>query len=108
MEGFSSRTRRRHRSSHRLTNSAADSRSLTHSARWGLFESLCRLQSIDPRHYLTDVLERIISGRTKINQLHMLLPWNGRPSATVRRQSSPPDQFDGRASGTSCASLVSS
>lgn len=31
-----------------------------------------------------------------------------RPSATVRRQSSPPDQFDGRASGTSCASLVSS
>ncbi len=37
MEGSSSRTRRRHRSSHRLTNSAADSRSLTHSARRGLF-----------------------------------------------------------------------
>ncbi|MDI2060745.1 transposase domain-containing protein, partial [Bradyrhizobium sp. Mp19] len=28
-----------------------------------------------PRHYLTDVLERIVSGRTKINQLHTLLPW---------------------------------
>ncbi|MGY4315286.1 hypothetical protein ACVWW1_004613 [Bradyrhizobium sp. JR3.5] len=37
MEGSSSRTRLRHRSSHRLTNSAADSRSLTHSARRGLF-----------------------------------------------------------------------
>ncbi len=32
---------------------------------------LCR-----PPNYLTDVLERIVSGRTKINQLHMLLPWN--------------------------------
>ncbi|MBB4399251.1 hypothetical protein GGD62_008402 [Bradyrhizobium sp. ERR14] len=37
MEGSSFRTRRRHRSSHRLTDSAADSRSLIHSARWGLF-----------------------------------------------------------------------
>ncbi|WP_225707774.1 transposase domain-containing protein [Bradyrhizobium cenepequi] len=35
-----------------------------------------KLQDINPRHYLTDVLERIVSGRTKINQLHMLLPWN--------------------------------
>ncbi|WP_314963574.1 transposase domain-containing protein [Bradyrhizobium cosmicum] len=35
-----------------------------------------KLQDIDPRHYLTGVLERIVSGRTKINQLHMPLPWN--------------------------------
>jgi acyl-CoA synthetase (AMP-forming)/AMP-acid ligase II len=34
-----------------------------------------KLQDIDPRHYLTDVLERIVSGCTKINQLHTLLPW---------------------------------
>nr|WP_246754574.1 hypothetical protein [Bradyrhizobium diazoefficiens] len=27
---------------------------------------------------MTDVLEHIVSGRTKINQLHMLLPWNWR------------------------------
>jgi hypothetical protein len=27
-------------------------------------------------YYLTDLLERIVSGRTKINQLHTLLPWN--------------------------------
>jgi transposase len=25
---------------------------------------------------LTDVLERIVSGRTKRNELHTLLPWN--------------------------------
>lgn len=26
--------------------------------------------------WLTDVLERIVSGRTKIRDLHTLLPWN--------------------------------
>ena len=44
---------------------------------WAILASLinsAKLQDIDPRHYLTDVLERIVSGRTKINQLHMLLP----------------------------------
>uniref|UniRef100_UPI0028E90882 transposase domain-containing protein n=1 Tax=Bradyrhizobium cosmicum TaxID=1404864 RepID=UPI0028E90882 len=35
-----------------------------------------KLHDMDPRHYLTDVLERIVSGRTKINQLNTLLPWN--------------------------------
>ncbi|WP_247790175.1 transposase domain-containing protein [Bradyrhizobium sp. 155] len=46
---------------------------------WATLASLtntAKLHDIDPRHYLTDVLERIVSGRTKINQLHMLLPWN--------------------------------
>jgi transposase len=46
---------------------------------WAILASLintAKLQDIDPQHYLTDVLERIVSGRTKINQLHMLLPWN--------------------------------
>ncbi|MCK1714331.1 MULTISPECIES: transposase domain-containing protein, partial [unclassified Bradyrhizobium] len=46
---------------------------------WAILASLinsAKLQDIDPRHYLTDVLERIVSGRTKINQLHTLLPWN--------------------------------
>ncbi|MCC8951854.1 transposase domain-containing protein, partial [Bradyrhizobium sp. Arg62] len=46
---------------------------------WAILASLinsAKLQDIDPRHYLTDVLERIASGRTKINQLHTLLPWN--------------------------------
>jgi transposase len=26
--------------------------------------------------WLTDVLERMVSGRTKANELHSLLPWN--------------------------------
>ena len=45
---------------------------------WAILASLinsAKLHDIDPRHYLTDVLERIVSGRTKINQLHTLLPW---------------------------------
>jgi transposase len=46
---------------------------------WATLASLintAKLHDIDPRHYLTDVLERIVSGSTKINQLHMLSPWN--------------------------------
>ena len=34
-----------------------------------------RLNDIDPLTWLTDVLERIVSGRTKNHQLHELLPW---------------------------------
>ena len=30
--------------------------------------------------YLRDVLERIVSGETKANQLDTLLPWNWNPS----------------------------
>ena len=29
--------------------------------------------------WLTDVLERIVSGRTKAHELHTLLPWNWIP-----------------------------
>jgi hypothetical protein len=29
-----------------------------------------------PQTYLADILERIVSGRTKVNALHELLPWN--------------------------------
>jgi transposase len=45
---------------------------------WSILASLlntARLNEIDPQEYLTDVLERIVSGCTKINQLHELLPW---------------------------------
>ncbi|MGY3622229.1 transposase domain-containing protein [Bradyrhizobium sp. USDA 10063] len=48
---------------------------------WAILASIinsAKLQDIDPRHYLTDVLERIVSGRTKINQLHTLLLWTWR------------------------------
>jgi transposase len=38
-----------------------------------------KLNDVDPMAYLTDVLERIVSGRTNIQALHTLLPWNWKP-----------------------------
>jgi transposase len=35
-----------------------------------------KLNGIDPMASLTDVLERIVSGRTKAHELQTLLPWN--------------------------------
>ena len=51
---------------------------------WAIFVSLiqsARLNGLDPFLYLRDVLERIVSGQTKANQLDTLLPWNWRPLA---------------------------
>jgi transposase len=47
--------------------------------RWAVLASLintAKLHEIDPETYLADVLERIVSGRTKAHELHTLLPWN--------------------------------
>ena len=47
---------------------------------WAILGSLvttAKLNDLDPQTYLTDVLERIVSGRTKSHQLHDLL--TGRP-----------------------------
>src|SRR5208337_1771983 len=38
-----------------------------------------KLNGVDPMAYLTDVLERIVSGRTKAHELQTLLPWNWAP-----------------------------
>ncbi len=35
-----------------------------------------KLNGIDPMAWLTDVLERLVSGRTKSHELQTLLPWN--------------------------------
>jgi transposase len=35
-----------------------------------------KLNGVEPMAWLTDVLERVVSGRTKIHDLHTLLPWN--------------------------------
>jgi Transposase IS66 family/Phage integrase family/IS66 C-terminal element len=46
---------------------------------WAILGSLvttAKLNSLDPQTYLTDVLERIVSGRTRNHQLHELLAWN--------------------------------
>jgi transposase len=39
-----------------------------------------KLNGVDPMAYLTDVLERIVSGRTKAHELQTLLPWNWKAS----------------------------
>ena len=38
-----------------------------------------KLNGVDPMAWLTDVLERIVSGRTKAHELATLLPWNWIP-----------------------------
>ena len=37
------------------------------------------LNGIEPMAWLTDALERVVSGRTKSHELESLLPWNWRP-----------------------------
>ncbi len=50
---------------------------------WALAMTLiqtAKLNGVDPMAWLTDVLERIVSGRTKAHELDTLLPWNWQPS----------------------------
>lgn len=35
-----------------------------------------KLNGVEPMAWLTDVLERVVSGRTKASELESLLPWN--------------------------------
>ena len=47
--------------------------------RWAVLASLintAKLHDVDPETYLADVLDRIVSGSTKVNALRELLPWN--------------------------------
>ena len=46
---------------------------------WAILSSIvntAKLHELDPQAYLSDVLERIVSGQTKSPQLHELLAWN--------------------------------
>ena len=46
---------------------------------WAVLASLlntCKLHGVDPETYLTDILERMVSGATKNNKLDELLVWN--------------------------------
>jgi transposase len=55
--------------------------SATGGERWAVLASListAKLHGIDLQTWLADVLERIVSGRTKANAMHELLPWNWR------------------------------
>ena len=46
---------------------------------WAIIATLiqtAKLNGVDPLAWLTEVLERIVSGRTKSRELATLLPWN--------------------------------
>lgn len=42
-----------------------------------------KLNGVNPMAWLADVLERVVSGRTKAHELHTLLPWNWQPPGTA-------------------------
>ena len=45
---------------------------------WAIAASLiasAKLNGVNPQAWLTDVLERMVSGRTKAHELEKLLPW---------------------------------
>ena len=45
---------------------------------WAIVASLvatAKLNGVEPLAWLTDVLERVVSGRTKAHELERLLPW---------------------------------
>jgi transposase len=57
--------------------------------RWAVLASLintAKLHGLDPQTWLADVLERIVSGRTKANAIHELLPWNWRAASGIDAQ----------------------
>jgi hypothetical protein len=54
--------------------------------RWALAMALiqtAKLNGVDPMAWLTDVLERVVSGRTKAPELHTLLPWEWEAARAV-------------------------
>ena len=57
---------------------------------WTIIASLIQtanLNEVDPLAWLTDVLERIVSGRTRRHELGTLLPWNWKPDTSVEKSS---------------------
>ncbi len=58
---------------------------------WAVVASLvatAKLNGVEPLAWLTDVLERVVSGRTKANELERLLPWHWQAGwfASARRE----------------------
>ena len=53
---------------------------------WAIANTLiqtCKLNNVEPLAYLTDVLQRIVSGRTKNHELRTLLPWDWHPDSAA-------------------------
>ena len=59
---------------------------------WAIVATLiqsAKLNNVEPLAWLTDVLQRIASARTKSTELHTLLPWNWKLENTANVFSSP-------------------
>jgi len=53
---------------------------------WAIVASLvatAKLHGVEPQAWLTDVLERMVSGRTKAHELARLLPWTWKMARPV-------------------------
>src|SRR3954451_7563750 len=53
---------------------------------WAIVASLvatAKLNGVEPQAWLTDVLERVVSGRTKATELERLLPWAWKAERTA-------------------------
>ena len=58
---------------------------------WAIVATLiqtAKLNDVDPLAWLIDVLERIVAGTTRHNQLHTLLPWNWKAARAAEAPSS--------------------
>ena len=56
---------------------------------WSILSSLlntAKLNGLDPEAYLVDVLERMVSGAAKANQLHELLAWNWKAAREAEKR----------------------
>lgn len=64
----------------------ASAGSNTGGERWAILASLintAKMHGLDPQTYLADVLERMVSGRTKANALSELLPLHWKAARAV-------------------------
>ncbi len=55
---------------------------------WAILASIintAKLHDLDPQTYLADVLERVVSGQTKVNALHELLPWKWKAARAAQQ-----------------------
>ncbi len=53
---------------------------------WAIIATLiqtAKLNDVEPLAWLTDVLQRIVAGRTKLHQLATLLPWNWKVATAI-------------------------
>jgi hypothetical protein len=59
----------------------------TGAEHWALMATLigsAKLSGVEPLVWLTEILERIVAGHTKANEIDTLLPWNWKTQAALQ------------------------